>query len=180
MEQLKNNFDVDIAWRSFELRPAGTPPASPEYRARIEAGRERFEQLVATHFGLKIDSGPFGIVTRSALIGAKYAEAQNRGQEYHRIVQNAYWLEAKDISNLDILKDLAVQAGLDADGFTAALNDPDYDLQVEADIQIAWSSGINGVPATVIAQHYLLSGAQPYEVLARVIRRVQAEQADQV
>jgi predicted DsbA family dithiol-disulfide isomerase len=36
--------------------------------------------------------------------------------------------------------------------------------------------GLDGVPALVFADKYLVSGAQPYNVLKQVVEKVQAEQ----
>ena len=43
------------------------------------------------------------------------------------------------------------------------------------DIALAQEYGINGVPALVFANKYLVSGAQPYSVLQQVIAQIQGE-----
>ncbi|RMG70698.1 MAG: DsbA family oxidoreductase, partial [Chloroflexi bacterium] len=45
MERLKQTHSVQIIWHSFELRPAGSPPISPEYMARIESLRPQMEKM---------------------------------------------------------------------------------------------------------------------------------------
>jgi predicted DsbA family dithiol-disulfide isomerase len=67
---------------------------------------------------------------------------------------------------------------LDETAFLAALDDPRYEQQVEADVEQAYQYGLTGVPALIFNHKYLVSGAQPYEVLTRVIDKVQSELTD--
>jgi predicted DsbA family dithiol-disulfide isomerase len=179
LEKLENSHDVEVIWRAFELRPKGSPPMPPEYRARIQAGRPRLMAIAREHYGLELQQGPFGIDSRPALIGAKYAESQGAGVTYHWAVFRAYWQEAQDIGDPAVLAQIAQQVGLDPQAFTEALADPVLDGQVQDEIDQAHAYGLNGVPAMVFAEKYLVSGAQPYPVLVQVVEQVQAEQRDQ-
>jgi hypothetical protein len=58
--------------------------------------------------------------------------------------------------------------------FATALETPTYLHQVLADITQAQAMGLQGVPAMIFAGKYLVSGAQPYEVLAKVVGDVEA------
>ncbi len=162
---------MQIQWRSYELRPVGSPPISPEYRARIEEGRPQLIAMARERYGLEINSGPFGINSRPALVGAKFAEAQGVGDAYHDAVFRAYWQEEKNIEDLDVLAEVATAVGLARDQFLAALNDPDYQKAMMADVQQAFQYGLSGVPALVYDKKYLVSGAQPYELLAEVAEK---------
>ena len=84
MEKLQEHYAIDIHWRSFELRPAGSPPMPPEYRRRIEASRPMFNKRAREQYGLEINSGPFGINSRPALVAEKYAESQGKGETFHK------------------------------------------------------------------------------------------------
>ena len=176
LNTLKQNYNVQINWHSYELRPAGTvvPPAK---REQILSARPRFIAHMKKHHGVDIQFGPFGIDSRPALVGAKYAEGQGKdsGIAFHEGVLEAYWLSGRDISDHTVLTDIAVNAGLDGEGFTAALNDSQWDDQVTADVEQAYMYGLSGVPALVFANKYLVMGAQPYDVLEEVVQKVQAE-----
>ncbi len=177
MEKLQQNYDVAIHWRSFELRPAGSPPITPQKLAQIEASRPRFEQMAREQYGIEVHAGPFGIDSRLALVAAKYAESQGeaKGATFHKAVMNAYWQEARAIDDLNVLKEIAAQVGLNTEQFATALNEPQFDAQVSADIRVAHEYELNGVPALIFADKYLVSGAQPYDVLKRVVEKVQEE-----
>ena len=176
MEKLKESHNVRVNWRSFELRPRSAPPISEAYKAKILAARPRFEAMAREQYGLEINVGPFGIDSRPALIGAKYAEAMGVGEAYHDAVFKAYWQEAKSLEEQDVLLEIAESIGLVRAGFAAALEKgSEWETAVTADIDQAFNFGLSGVPALVFANKYLVSGAQPYEVLTQVTEQVAAE-----
>jgi predicted DsbA family dithiol-disulfide isomerase len=177
LERLKDSHAVDVHWRSFELRPAGTA-LPPGYRERILAARPRLEELAKVQYGLDINSGPFGINSRSALLGAKFAEAKGLGDAYHKAVFDAYWQKGQSIEDPAVLREIAGQVGLDPDDFDAALKDPRYDAEVAADIAQAQAHGLHGVPALVFDNKYLVSGAQPYDVLTRIVEQIEHDEQD--
>ncbi|MCB8925338.1 MAG: DsbA family oxidoreductase [Ardenticatenaceae bacterium] len=175
MEKLKQAHNVQIQWRSYELRPEGSPPMPPEYRARIEAGRPQLEAMARERYGLEMNPGPFGINSRPALVGAKFAEAQGVGEAYHNAMFRTYWQDAKNIEDVDVLAEVATAVGLNRDEFLAALDDPQYQNAMLADVQQAFQYGLSGVPAMVYNNKYLVTGAQPYELLVEVAEKAAAE-----
>ena len=125
-------------------------------------------------YGLQLNEGPFGIDSRPALVGAKFAEATGHGPAYHERILRAYWEEAENLEDIETLKRLAADVGLDADEFAAALSEKEYDNEVTRDVLTAYQSGINGVPALIFDGKYFISGAQPYEALAQVVDEIES------
>jgi predicted DsbA family dithiol-disulfide isomerase len=179
LDRLHTTHPIAIQWRSFELRPRGAPPIDPAYRARIEAARPQLYATARQHYGLELNSGPFGIDSRPALIGAKFAEAAGRGDAYHRRVFAAYWQEAQDISDLALLANLAAAVGLDGAAFATALSLPELAAAVDADIAQAQAYGLDGVPALVFNRRYLVMGAQPYAILAQAADQAAADAGEE-
>ena len=175
MEKLQEHYDIDIHWRSFELRPEGSPPLPPEYLKRIEASRPMFNKMAREQYGLEINAGPFGINSRPALVADKYAESQGKGAAFHKAVMDAYWQQARSIEDVNVLKEIAEQVCLKTENFEAALTDPTYDTEVSADVELAREYRLDGVPALVFADKYLVMGAQPYDTLKQVVEKVQEE-----
>lgn len=138
----------------------------PEYRARIEASRPQLYAMAQEKYGLTLNVGPFGVNSRPALVGSKFAEEKGAGSAYHKAVFRAYWQEAQDISDLNVLAELATAVSLDPDAYLTALDSPHYQAQMQNDVDQAFTYGLSGVPALVYNDKYLVSGAQPYEVLA--------------
>ncbi len=166
---------MEIVWHSYELHPAGSPPIPPEYLARIKASEPRLLRIAREQYGLELNRGPMGISSRASLIGAKVAEDQGKGPQYSDAVFHAYWQRANDIGDEEVLAEIAGSVGLERDAFLAALKDDKYEAQVEADVEQAYSYGLTGVPALIFGNRYLVSGAQPYEVLRQVVERVESE-----
>src|SRR5262249_15612668 len=109
--------------------------------------------------------------TRLAHVGAKYAIGQGQGDGYHHAVFRAHWQELRDISSADTLVEIARAVGLNEAEFREALTSPDYIAEVEADEYWAYQQDLRGVPAFIFAERYLVSGAQPPEVLQQVVDR---------
>jgi predicted DsbA family dithiol-disulfide isomerase len=181
LDSLRQSREVQVEWRAYELRPAGTPPLPPEveaaHRRRIAEGWPRVQQIARERFGLELkrmedaSSHP----TRAAHVGAKFALAQGRAEAYHRAVFRAHWQELRDISDLDVLAGIAASVDLDPAAFRAALDDPALIAEVETDEYWAWQQDLRGVPAFIFAMRYLVSGAQPVEALEQVVDRCLAE-----
>ena len=90
----------------------------------------------------------------------------------------AYWQQEAKLDDLEQLATLAQDAGLDRQEFQAALSDPTYDQQVQEDIDTAASYGLSGVPALVFDNKYLVSGAQPLNVLQQVLAQIEKQRTE--
>lgn len=165
---------MEVRWRSYELRPPGSPPVDASFEQYIAQAKPRMQAYARDYFGITdMTLGPIGVSSRPALVGAKYAEAQGVGDEYHQRVFTAYFMQGQAIDDRAWLVGLAVELGLDGEAFGAALDDPTCIAAVEDDVAQAMGAGIQGVPALVFAGKYLISGAQPYDTLARATEQVQ-------
>ena len=147
------------------------------YHARIAASQPQLVAMARQNYGVELISGQFGVDSRAALIGDKYAEAQDKGDAYHAATFKAYWQEGRNIADRAVLSDIAQSVGLDVDQFNAALDEPMYEDAVLFDIEQAQNFGLSGVPALIFANKYLVSGAQTYESLVNIIQQVQAREA---
>ena len=133
------------------------------------------QKMARERYGLEINAGPFDTDSVPALVAEKFAETQGKGAAFHKAVMQAFWQQARAINDPHVLAELAENVGLDTKNFAAALEDPSYQNAVFEDIRLAQEYGLSGVPALIFADHYLVSGAQPYEMLKQVVERVQQE-----
>lgn len=173
MEKLQESHNVELHWHSYELRPRKAPPISPQYRATIEARRPALYERARTDYGLEMNPGPFGIDSRPALIGVKYAESQGLGNSFHSAALKAYWQETAALDDLDVLVGIGAAVGLEPQAFRAALDDPAFAQAVDEDIAQAAAYGLQGVPALIFENKYLVPGAVPYATLVQVVEEVQ-------
>lgn len=180
LDSLRETHSIDVVFRAYELRPHTAPPLPPEVderlRRKIAEHWPRVQQTARERFGLELTRMEGGHhPTRLAHIGAKYAIAQGQGEAYHKAVFRAHWQELRDISAPATLTEMAVAIGLDETAFRAALTDEQWIAEVETDEYWAYQQGLSGVPAFIFGNRYLVSGAQPVEVLRQVADQCLAE-----
>lgn len=173
LERLQESHGVTIAWKAYELRPKGSPPMPESYKARIKSLEPQMKAMAKSQYGIEINQGKFGIDSRPALIGEKFAEQFDLGNAYHKAVFEAYWLEAKNIEDRDVLGGIAQEIGMNRDDFLTALDNSDLENLVDADIQQARDLELRGVPALIFESKYYIPGAQPYEELVRFVEQME-------
>ena len=176
LDDLAQSEDIEVIWKSFELRPKHAPPLPPAheqaYKERVAAAWPQTRQTARERFGVELKYHRWGVNSRLALEGAKYAEAKGLGEPYHERMFRAHFVDDLDFGNLDILANLAAELGLDRAEFLTAIESSTYAAAVDDDIAQARAFGLTGVPATIIEGKYLLPGAQPLEFLKQVVERL--------
>ena len=103
-----------------------------------------------------------------------YAAAEAPDIDFFGAVQDAYFAGTLNPFDPEQLVAAAVAAGLDADGVRAVLAGDDYADAVRADEAEARALGASGVPFTVYARRYAVSGAQSTETFAQVLAQAAA------
>jgi len=171
---------VDVEWRPFYLR-ADTPPEGmelPDYikQARANGSEERLRSM-ANSYGMDFKSTERIYNTRLAHEATEYAREQGKGLEFHKIVFRLVYAEGKDISQWDVLRSAAQEAGLDDEAMQRDVESGKYTESVNQQVQWAYQIGISGVPTYVINDRYALVGAQPYEVFKNALEQI-ANQKD--
>jgi predicted DsbA family dithiol-disulfide isomerase len=89
----------------------------------------------------------------------------------------AYFEHGQDIGDAAVLADVAASVGLDGPATAAALAGDGGTTEVLADVAYARQVGISGVPFFIFNQRYALSGAQPVEVMRRVLEEIRVKES---
>ena len=173
LDTLRETYELLVDWKAFELRPKGSPPISPAYRAQILEGWPRMSQIARERFNVEIKHPGLKNPGDSFLahVGARFAMRAGRGEAYHKAIFQTHWQTEEDIANPEVLVKIAKDIGLDEGAFGMALEDPNLHAEVEADGKWARENGLDGVPAFIFGNRYLVSGAQPVEMLRQVADR---------
>jgi predicted DsbA family dithiol-disulfide isomerase len=104
-----------------------------------------------------------------------WAGIEGRQAELKHALFEAYFTGQRNVSDRDVLVDVAARAGLDPEAARAVLDSGRYTEDVR-DMERLWQQqGISGVPAIIFDDRYLVSGAQPAEAFERAIRSIAAE-----
>ncbi|MHB1125608.1 MAG: DsbA family oxidoreductase [Bacillota bacterium] len=165
LEQLAQEFDLDVRWKAFQLRPEGVPvvPKPPGY---LEAARARFTALAAEE-GIELRWNNHKSSSFLAWEGAKYAEERGHFNDYNHRVFKAQFVEDRKIGDVTVLCEIAGEAGMDVEDFRNCLQERRMQEKVRADLQMAQEMMITAVPFFVIGKR-AVRGAQPLEVFRQV------------
>lgn len=106
----------------------------------------------------------------------KWADTQDGGAKLHDALYRAYFVDARNIGDVDVLLDLVEKAGLPVEEARTVLTDRTFKDAIDADWSRSHQVGVTGVP-TFVAGGYGVVGAQPYEALAQLIQHVEKEAA---
>ena len=106
-----------------------------------------------------------------------WAATQADGAGIHEALFQAYFVESKNIGAIDTLVEAAEAVGLSDAEARHVLVSRRFKDAVDADWQRALQLGVTGVP-TFVAQGRGVVGAQPYEMLERLVVLAGAQRRD--
>jgi predicted DsbA family dithiol-disulfide isomerase len=104
----------------------------------------------------------------------KWADTQDGGEALHDALYRAYFVEARNIGDVEVLLELVAAVGLPVEAAREVLETRSFSDAVDADWAKSRSYGITGVP-TFVAGGYGVVGAQPYEAIAQMLQQVGAK-----
>src|SRR5580700_2965552 len=182
LSRVAHRDDVAVVWRAFELDPSAPAVREGDNATRIaeKYGRTRAEAEAMIQ----------SVTDAAAKDGLHFELARSRsGNTFdgHRVLHLAaerglqdavkdrffrgYMSEGQAIGEREVLVRLASEAGLDADEVRAVLASDRYASEVRAEEDAARRLGIQGVPFFIFAGKYAVSGAQPADVMLRVLEQ---------
>jgi predicted DsbA family dithiol-disulfide isomerase len=89
----------------------------------------------------------------------------------------AYFQDRRDVSDTDVLSDIAEAQGMDRAVALAWINDAALTETVRAEMEHWTDQNITGVPAIIFDQKYMVPGAQSAETFSDVINKVLTKRA---
>jgi predicted DsbA family dithiol-disulfide isomerase len=176
-------------WRPFQLYPQlpmdGIDRAT-FMRARFgeDAARRGTPQAIldeARGVGLELNYGAIKRVPNT-LNGHRLVDWSGPGAAQHELMDTlfrAYFCDAKDLGDVEVLADCAASVGADRNTALELLRSDEGVDDVRALVQDAYDSGVTGVPCFVLPSGYAIPGAQPVEVLVRFIERARELEQEQ-
>lgn len=183
-----DEVQVTLHFQPFELNPQMAP-----------AGEDVFEHLAAKYGGTReqMEQNGNAIRDRGAQVGFTF-NMDKRTRIYntfdaHRLIHwagtlgaepqlalkqallTAYFTDGRNVADHDVLADVAVGAGLDAEAARTVLANDAFAADVRAQEAYFVGQGIRAVPAVVINDRHLISGGQPVETFENAIRQIAAQ-----
>src|SRR5262249_25693665 len=157
-----------------ELRPEPHPTLRPEGEYLQRVWQQSVYPL-AQRMGVPITLAPVSPQphTHLAFEGYQFAKEHGKGNDYNHRVLQAFFVKGQDIGEIDVLLNLAGEAGLDEREFEEALRSRKYRAAHQQALRHAYEeAGIRGVPMFVIGSQ-VLTGLQDRETLEAVIEKEQ-------
>ena len=186
MEQLAPEYDFTIQWHAFELNPdhggEGEPilPAlARKYGRSEEEMRSTQNQMmtIAKDLGLNFEKMQerFTCNTFDAHRLVKWAGEQGQQTAMKQALFDAYFGRAENVSDRDVLLGCVENVGLDSAKAANVLDSDQYAEVVRKDEATYQQAGVSAVPAFIINNKYLISGAQEPDALVRAFQEIAAE-----
>lgn len=171
---LERRYGAQIEWVPFDLHPEYPPEGIPRRKLEERYGEgfsDRVKQMIEA---AGFTYGPPEVIPNSkrSLELGEFARDEGRFAQMHELLFKAYWSEGLDIGDPQVLEKLAAEIGLDAAGARAAFDDGRYEERIGLTTQAALDFGIGGVPAWLIDDELVVSGAQPHEAFDEVMQKL--------
>ena len=151
MGELGRGHDATVLWRPLHLANLITAIGGMQPLEQSEARVAWYRQDLVDHaelHGLPLRQHPdYPLRPSRALRAAVYAEEQGLAEPFVTSVMAGYWADGADISDLQVLQDMADEIGLGPRPLAEIVDDPDYKSALENNTREAAASGVFGVPS---------------------------------
>ncbi|MBC8338016.1 MAG: DsbA family oxidoreductase [Rhodospirillales bacterium] len=182
VKQLKQNYDITVQLVHFPLHPE-TPAEGRTLLDLFQCGPEeitakntRMKGLMEAE-GLPYNDRSHTYNSRLAQETGTWAETQPGGAAIHDKFYQAYFVDGRNIGDVDVIIDVVKSVGLDEQEAHAVLDERRFKDAIDADWAKSHSYGVTGVPTFVCdgpGGPQGLVGAQPYEGLQQLMETVGA------
>ena len=173
--QLEKERSVHLHWNPFLLRPdipeGGVPLTSilpPERMKRAEAAVREATQAA----GLPLNRPELVPNTHQAHEIGLLAEARGLDDAYHRVVFTAYFAQAQNIGDPEVLAEIGEKIGMSRDEILETLHTGRYRAEVDRVTAYVFEQGIRSVPNYIFANGKGFSGALPYGAFLNAVDAV--------
>ena len=166
---------MEVQWVHFPLHP-DTPQEGRSledlFRGR---GYDVAKMQAQMRARMEAEGLPYGdrrmtYNSRLAQELGKWAETQPGGEAIHDALFRAYFVDARNIGDAQVLLEIAQSVGLPREEAKEVLEKRTFKAAVDADWEKSHRYGVTGVPTFVIGSQGVV-GAQPYEVLEQLVEQ---------
>jgi predicted DsbA family dithiol-disulfide isomerase len=182
----ENKEAVTIEWKSFQLDPSFVATQNEsiidhlaaKYRKDSDWAQSMVDNMTENAKNSGLDFHFEKAILANSLNAHRLlhlAKKQNLSNELKELLFRAYLTEGKNVNDLNTLKLLGLEAGLETDAIDEVLDSDIYATAVTQDQEEAQSLGVTGVPFFVFDNKYAVSGAQPAEVFLNTLEKTWLE-----
>ena len=181
------NMEVDFHFLPFELNPnmAASGELISTYFNR-QFGWDKHKLLnyqkslvtTATKSGVKIDFSKrkFYYNTHQAHLLLPWAQSSNNHIALYEYLIRGYFSEGLNISNLNVLLNIAENSGLDRGEAAAALNSKQLEQTLQITKQRYKAFNIKGTPAIILNETEIVTGSNSVDFFEKLLQQYQQTQ----
>ncbi len=166
-----------MTWLPFDLHPEYPADGLPRAQLLARYGPEMTEHVREFFASRGLDYNPHpGVVpnSRRAQQLTELARDLGRHEAVHDRLMDAYWSEARNIGDVEVLRTLARELELPDGDLEDVLAGDRYLDRIEQSTRQAASIGANAVPAFLLDHRLLVLGAQSNETFEYAFARLEA------
>ena len=183
LSRLDGVVAADIHLQPFELNPDMAPEGentTEHVQKKYGSSRERSDAVrnalkeAGEALGFQFSYSPESRIwnTFDAHRLLHWAEAEGRALDLKAALLKANFTDQRDVSNHEVLADVAASVGLDRAQALQVLSSGAFAEDVRADENLWRSRGISAVPSIIINERWLIQGGQAPEVFESALRQV--------
>lgn len=186
LAQFADKENIEVEWKSFQLQPDLKTDSTKNTIAHLaeskgwslDYARQMTQHVtnMAKEVGLNYDFDKAVVANsfdahRLSHLAKKYGVQDSLEEALFK----AYFTEGKNTADHDVLTELAISIGLNADEVKQVLASNTYAEDVNRDIYESQQVGVRGVPFFVLGGKYAVSGAQPSETFLGALNQAYGE-----
>ena len=183
LQQFEHADEVELEWKAFQLNPelpgkGKGYPVSEYLTMTAGLSQEKVDQMFAGVKKLADDVGvgfnlPGAIAanTGDAHRLIKLAATKDVESEVLRHLSKAYFEEAKDYSDHDLLVSIGMDAGLEEQAIRSMLDSEDYLYEIKQDVQEMANLGFDTVPTFLMDRRQAIVGSEPVNLFLSVLKK---------
>lgn len=180
VDSLQKDYDLEVSWRFFPLHPE-----IPEEGMTLQDYFQgRYPQIQEGQINLKKqfaaegldynEKGNFICNTRKAQELAFWARETGQGENLHKLLYHAVFIDGVNLSDDKILLAIAEKAGLDREKCAQVLATGEVKEALDKEWYESRQRGVSSIPFFLIGNQAMV-GAQAYERFCAFVEHVKAQ-----
>ena len=167
---LSREFDLTIEWKGIEIHPEFPPQGKKRTRTLKSKSFAETIMEMTKEDNIKIKLPGFATNSRLALEASEFANIKGRFLECHIGIYEAYFLEGRNIGDIETVLDIGEKAGIEKSELEECLNKRTMFDRIEGNKKEAQDNLILGVP-TFLFGNFPVHGNQSTQTMRHIIKR---------
>jgi len=167
---LSKEFNLTIDWKGIEIHPEFPPQGKKRTKTLKSKSFAETIREMAKEDNIEIKLPGYATNSRLSLEASEFAKIKGKFLEFHIGVYEAYFLEGRNIGDIEIVLDIGEKAGLDKSELQECLSKRTMFDKIEANKKEAEDKLILGVP-TFLFGDFPVHGNQSTQTMRYIIKR---------